>query len=244
MQNTDKSIFCIFCIYMHCPVCWWREDALPGATLPMDTTDSSVSAPLLQGPNTVLKLSRPWAVFGVTRRIDFNSLGFPGFKSCYSTSSTSAKVYAPPLQLQLAPLTLNEAHDRRCKSILEMDGSSSVKNVWSFAISLALWERSWRYCLPSSVMLLLEMLLSCCARPSCECIMPLKSKVRPMSRTMIVTVCDIWTGIRSHHPLESHPEAGAGIFIASNQICRDFLSGSTVRPHFQFLTQNAFAVYI
>ena len=22
MQNSEQSIFCIFCIYMHCPVCW------------------------------------------------------------------------------------------------------------------------------------------------------------------------------------------------------------------------------
>ena len=25
MQNSDKSIICIFCIYIHSPLCWWRR---------------------------------------------------------------------------------------------------------------------------------------------------------------------------------------------------------------------------
>ena len=25
MQNMHKSIYCIYCIYMHSPLCWWRR---------------------------------------------------------------------------------------------------------------------------------------------------------------------------------------------------------------------------
>ena len=80
-------------------------------------------------------------MFGVNRVIDFTAFDVPDFKSCASTSSTSAKEKAPPLQLQYAPGALNEAHDCRCEWILEMDGLTSVKKAWSFAISLALWVR-------------------------------------------------------------------------------------------------------
>ena len=83
-------------------------------------------------------------MFGVNRVIDFKFPAFvcPGFKSFASTSSKSAKEYAPSLQLQFPQPTLNEAHDRRCEWILEMDGLTSVKKAWSFASSLALRVRS------------------------------------------------------------------------------------------------------
>ena len=95
-----------------------------------------------QVPNTVLKFSRPWAVFGFTRCIVFTTFVFPGFKSCVSISSTSAKVYAPPLQLQFPPPRRNDAHECRCELILEMQGLAVLKNAWSFDILLAFWESS------------------------------------------------------------------------------------------------------
>jgi hypothetical protein len=68
----------------------------------------------------VLMFSKPCAVPSVTRQIDFNESGCPGFKSFASTSSTSAKVYAPPLQLQFPSPKRNKAHECRCELILEM----------------------------------------------------------------------------------------------------------------------------
>ena len=29
MQHMQKSIYCIFCIYMHSPLCWWRQCQWP-----------------------------------------------------------------------------------------------------------------------------------------------------------------------------------------------------------------------
>ncbi len=48
---------------------------------------------------------------------------------CASTSSTSAKVYAPPLQLQFPSPKRNKAHECRCELILEMKVSAMSMTI-------------------------------------------------------------------------------------------------------------------
>ena len=78
-------------------------------------------------------------------------------------------------------------------------------------------------------------------RALCKCIMLLNSKARPISRTMIVAVCEIWKGKGSNHVLRCHPEAGT--FMPSNKSCRTFRTGS-VADIPQFCTQMVITVYI